>query len=175
MAAFGTQGILLVVVAGYFWIILNIASASFDWNTWSILKFFFGKILKVKMGMFLLCPEYTKIGGGGSGRTKKFWKNFIKNFQCLDGYVSTKFKVHYYREVSSIFSTKSRVCYYRVDISEIFLCCRCQKVSVGDRGEIFVSSRCQKVALGVDNEAGGEKNRYWIIFTFIFWVSKKGF
>ena len=80
MAAFGTQGILLVVVAGYFWIILNIASASFDWNTWSILKFFFGKILKVKMGMFLLCPEYTKIGGGGEWANQEILKKFYKKF-----------------------------------------------------------------------------------------------
>ena len=51
---------------------------------------------------------------------------------------------------SSKFSTKSRVCYYRGDINEIFLCCRYQKVAKRDRGEIFLSSLCQKVALGVD-------------------------
>ena len=49
------------------------------------------------MGMFLLSPEYTTIGG----------------------------------EASSKFSTKSRVCYYRGDIDEIFLCCQCQKVALG--------------------------------------------
>ena len=49
-------------------------------------------------------------------------------------------------------ATKSRVCYYKGDISKTFLRGGCQKLAVDNRDEIFLRSLCQKVALGVDKE-----------------------